>query len=646
MRRFTIDDTFLDPLSETEKRNGESIKLFVSSLLSLLSDSPLGPNKPPRTFSRFLKNLQKNGVKATVIRFTSLAHLLVSSPTGHTTSSIGDWIDGFDDTPVFQEYHQFYRTGDITIVRWLYTFLNFGKKLEFVDPEFNETAFRGWSDIEKRLSDLILPEDICSHLRLILQVGLPPFRIRDFRPKFGPGSVAERGIGRRISKLGSLDYDNVLDRIFFKDLIGILGSDEDDGLKVEKVIPIPHLWSPDNGVCSRTSLLTFVPKNVKVSRSICMEPNTLMFFQQGVLDQMSRLLRISHFGHFIHLRDQSFNRKLSELGSKTGLIDTLDLSSASDSLSYELVKKIFPTSWQIVMRATRSHKVKLPNGDVLTMKKFAPMGSALCFPTQCIVFCAVSILSACLDSYGKSGSTDTFSSWLSPQHIVEVIAKFWQHPSTTVVDGEYQPLGIYGDDICVDSQLTSTIMSILESLGFVVNVEKSFTSTQLFRESCGGFYLKGHDITPLYFSIKGVREVTNPEHVASHVHLINECWKRRYKFLYRFLRHSMLAWGSDSNPIPHVTDSNIFGILCNTPRNNHLRRRYNKNYQRDEIRVWTIAYTVRFFPGNLLGALESYEHMRWWAGRPRAEDSDDDLSSVPRYDTGRPGLRWRWIPVQ
>lgn len=652
VRQFTIGDAFLGSLSDVERANSYSVLLYVAAQTALLADSPLGPNKPPALYKKFLRRVASDGVKATIVRFTGLAHKLVSQVNVLHGPSIGPWLDGFRDTPVFKEYHEFYRTGNVSILRWLYTFLNFGKKLEFVDPSFNETAFRGWTDNEKRLNDLILPSELTASLQKILSVSLPTFSITDFRPKFGPGSVAERGVRRRLEKIKKFSYDATLDRIFFHGHVGKYGYGEDCGLRADRVIPDVTKWSPASGVSSRISKLMFVPKNIKTARSICMEPSTLMFFQQGVLDTMLGLLRVSKLAPFVRLKDQSFNRKLSQIGSETNLIDTLDLSSASDCLSYDLVKKIFPPSWQIVMRATRSYGVELPDGSCISVKKFAPMGSALCFPTQCITFWAVCIYAACRYTYDNSNNPSMpFASWLDSARINWCIRQFWQHTSTTSIG--FQPLGIYGDDICIDSRLTDIVKSTLTALGFVVNEEKSFVGSQSFRESCGGFYMRGHDITPLYFSVKGVQEVTNPEHVASHVHVINECWNRRYKTLYRFLHHSIMTWDSAyrkttgrPNPIPHVTDPNRFGILCSTPVNNHLQKRENRNLQRSEIRSWIISYTVEYHDGDLLGALDSYEHMRWWASHRRAEALVEDSSSKLPYDTGTPGLVWRWIPDQ
>jgi len=643
MRLYTIDDTFLQSLSENEQRNKRSITLFVTSFLSLLSDSPLRPYKPPTVFSKFLADLKKDGVKVTIIRFTSLAHKLVSQPTGHKDSLIGPWIEGFKDTPFFKEYLYFYRTGNVNVLSWLYTVLNFGKKLEYVDPSFDEVAFRDWIHNEERLRDLVLPQDHIESLRLILQETLPPLNITDFRPGFGPGSVSERGIRRRIDKLGKLNYDPILDRVFFHGHIGKYGYGKESGLTAESVIPDTSLWTPVRGVSSRESRLMFVPKNIKTSRSICMEPNTLMFFQQGVLSEFSKMIRSSVLGKFIRLDDQSFNVRLSQLGSSTGLIDTLDLSSASDCLSYSLIKSIFPNSWQIVMRSTRSSHVILPNKEKHLLMKYAPMGSALCFPSQCIIFWAVSILAACHYSYELDSPCIPFALWLTPNKVHQCITSFGSNTLLSPVG--FQPLGIYGDDICIDTRLSKIVISILTSLGFLVNEDKSFFGDQLFRESCGGFFMKGYDISPLYFTVKGVRDFITPEHVSSQVSLLNRAWDRQYRNLYRFLRSSIMTWGSERNPIPHVSDPRFFGIRCTLPSNNHLERRYNPNYQRDEVRGWTITYTEKYHCGNLLGALDKYEYMRWWSNHREAEAPTDFSSSVLRYDTGKPGLRWRWIPA-
>jgi hypothetical protein len=663
-RSIIIDHDFCQALSVPVGVNEESVALFVSSWIALLADSPLQPeNKPYSVYRHFIAEMRTRGIKETVLRYSELSHQLVSrhSLMG-TGTSIGDWIDEFKDTPVFYEYHHYFSSGDTKIVEFLYTFLNFGKKLEYVDESFNDTAFRGWLGIEEKLSGLTLQDSDTEALRLILRTCLPPFSVDDFRPKFGPGAVMERGVKGRLGKLRNFQYDPLIDRFIFHGHIGMYGYGGDHGLTSTRVIPDPCRWTAATRAALRESRLMFVPKNLKTSRSICMEPSVLMFFQQGIMREMLRMLRHSEYRYFIDILDQSRNRDLALYGSYTSEIDTIDLSAASDSLSLELVKKVFPPSWLIPMIVTRSSRAQLPDGTIVPLLKFAPMGSALCFPTQCIIFASVCIYAACLCTYDTVPYSISFSDWMSSRTILDVCKKFLHTPRYSVRN--YQPLTVYGDDICVDRRLTQTVMSILSRLGFSVNDEKSFVGSQSFRESCGGFYLGGHDITPLYFRIKAVRRRIGAEHVASHVHLINECYRRGYKHLYRFLHQSLMTWecrrylrekGATKNSIPYVTDPSQFGIMV-TPnpcgnKNNHMKKRLQPDilgqpwYQREEIRSWTISYARKVDDLELLPVVDSYEYMRWWAGRT-AESTLEVNSSIPRYDTGGSGLRWRWIPSE
>lgn len=387
-----------------------------------------------------------------------------------------------------------------------------------------------------------------------------------------------------------------------------------------------------------------------------------MFFQQAVLREFLRLIDSSLLSRFIDIKDQSRNRYLALVGSYTSEIDTLDLSAASDSVSLQLVKGIFPPSWLIPMLVTRSSKVILPDGTEKSILKFAPMGSALCFPTQCIIFASVCIYAACLYTYEKMPRTVSFSSWLTPGCIKRVIRSFAKTPS--YYKDAFQPLAVYGDDICVDQKISNSVTSILSRLGFQVNLEKSFRGGQGFRESCGGYYLCGSDITPLYFRVKGVRQKLTAERVASQVHTINEAWNRGYKTLYRFLRQDLMCRDlpprlrsrSGSVSIPYILPTSTeFGIYSSDPKNNHLGHRDNIDYQREEIRVWTISYDWRLDPlADEVQYIDAYEYMRWWAGHSSHSSSESKISGTVvdpkigkvygRSDRGGARLSWRWIP--
>ncbi len=199
--------------------------------------------------------------------------------------------------------------------------------------------------------------------------------------------------------------------------------------------------------------LQFVPKSAKTYRSIVVEPILNSMVQLGIDGYMrSRLLR-----HGIDLRDQSLNQRLARLGSLTGDLATLDLSSASDSIATELVAHLLPVDWFCFLQNWRSSTVSF-KGEVIRLEKFSSMGNGFTFPLESLIFYALSW--ACCDS------------------------------------GEI--VSVYGDDIIVPTHRYAQVVSILNYCGFSVNMKKSFVNGP-FRESCGRDYLSGIDVRPLYF---------------------------------------------------------------------------------------------------------------------------------------------------
>jgi len=90
----------------------------------------------------------------------------------------------------------------------------------------------------------------------------------------------------------------------------------------------------------RGSKLSFVPKNDKISRCICVEPTLNTWFQLGLGHILEERLK-SRFN--IDLSTQQFvNRNLARLGSITDGLSTIDLSSASDSISIKMCQWALP----------------------------------------------------------------------------------------------------------------------------------------------------------------------------------------------------------------------------------------------------------------------------------------------------------------
>lgn len=98
--------------------------------------------------------------------------------------------------------------------------------------------------------------------------------------------------------------------------------------------------------------VTTVPKNSKTNRVIAIEPGINLWFQLSVGEMISR--RLARYGVDTH--DQTRNQRLAYEGSKSNSLATIDLSSASDSVSLEVVRQLLPPDWFEAMDCMRDRK--------------------------------------------------------------------------------------------------------------------------------------------------------------------------------------------------------------------------------------------------------------------------------------------------
>nr|UJQ85962.1 MAG: hypothetical protein 3 [Leviviridae sp.] len=241
-----------------------------------------------------------------------------------------------------------------------------------------------------------------------------------------------------------------------------------------------------------------VPKTLKTPRTISVEPSYMMLRQQSVAKPLMDWLEINPLTKPVRFTDQSVNRDLARVGSIDGRLATIDLSDASDLVSNDLVCSIFgrvcPTFLEFI-QDSRSRRARMPDGTIRTLLKFASMGSALCFPVEAMVFYSIVVYSM----LRQSGRAPSYSN-------VMKITK---------------DVAVYGDDIIVPASMATGVMEDLETFGLRVNQNKSYY-TGLFRESCGGDYYKGVDVTPAYVrqwdTSGSLRDVST---LASYVSLSN-----------------------------------------------------------------------------------------------------------------------------
>lgn len=213
----------------------------------------------------------------------------------------------------------------------------------------------------------------------------------------------------------------------------------------------------------RGSRLSSVAKNQTTNRTMAIEPSGNMALQlaagmyiQGALKRVG--LDIT--------TQESKNKTLAYLGSLTGSLCTIDLKSASDLISIDLVKLLWPQSWYQLFMTTRSNECCV-NGNWIELRMMSTMGNGFTFPMMTLTLLAL--------LYGYQRSVG----YLKNNRV------------------DFKTTGVYGDDIICPTEHFTGFTELLTAMGLRVNLEKSYSEGP-FRESCGGDFHTGVDITPFY----------------------------------------------------------------------------------------------------------------------------------------------------
>lgn len=270
---------------------------------------------------------------------------------------------------------------------------------------------------------------------------------------------------------------------------------------------IPH-YNPKFGKCNvevvDATKLTSVPKNDTVSRLIGIEPSGNMALQLAFASIVEEALSLAGFNiriqkdsgdnHLTKIRKKvtersvgslrrfalnesqvcdfpqsEWNKNMARLGSISGDFGTIDLSSASDHISVQLIQSIWPADCFQFMDIIRASKFDCSRfeGGIVNSNIFSTMGNGFTFPVMTMTFLAL--------YYGFLCS-------------IKMTRRVGVDPKTFCV---------FGDDMVIPSHYFDGFCCLLVELGLVINHDKSF-STGFFRESCGGDFYAGKDITPFY----------------------------------------------------------------------------------------------------------------------------------------------------
>jgi hypothetical protein len=584
--------------------NEHAIRVFILAYAAFLQDSPLG-QREPRLVKKFIGSLSNKHISVIIRNYALLSHEILSGESSFGTDT-HPYHKSMEKTPIYREYLHWYKTDDAETLRFIISFLTFGKKLDYEDPEFHTTAFRGWLDVEEKLSTLKFDDITLNNLRNIIRCLIDDPENFVWLPKHGPGRVAERGVSTVDAKHDVLALDPKLALTFAK---------KDENFRERGLAASQH---PTRRVDrSLESLLAFVPKDIRTARSICMEPATYMYFQQEVLRYMVTSIEEGRASRFIDLRDQTKNQARALHGSIYHGSDTLDLSAASDSVHVDLVRGIFSGPMLRYMLATRSSFVRTPDGASRKLFKFAPMGSAVCFPTQCLVFLSICIYAArCAteskDILERTISVDDYAAFIDTAFHSET-------GKTTAYSRRYEPPRIFGDDIICDVRTTDYVIFTLGRLGFTVNRSKSFTGSSPVRESCGIYAYKGQDVTPFLYRVPLHNTKKLPPHVYSSIigainHARDHGWFRVRAYLIRYVQSKIPL-----NIIPYVLNPDMFGILVERKkfRQDGVRYRINASLQRGEQRILAVRTTSPDWCDRV--DLEEYRNSLWWRTRVRID---------------------------
>jgi hypothetical protein len=269
--------------------------------------------------------------------------------------------------------------------------------------------------------------------------------------------------------------------------------------------------------------VVLVPKDSRGPRIISCEPLEIQWIQQGLMQSI--VARIESHGFtkgYVNFTDQTVNQTLAMDNSRDGVLGTFDMKDASDRVSLDLVKELFGSLDLVdALIASRSTKTRLPDGTVMTLKKFAPMGSAVCFPVEALCFFAL----ATAARYVKHEKN-----WLK---FIPARAE------------QYRPY-VYGDDLVFSIEDYDAVNSVFEKVGLAFNSSKCCVGTS-FRESCGVDAFRGVNVTPL--RCKALWSDTAPKSLLSYVALGNSSYERGFTCLADWIQQKV---ESHYGKLPHV----------------------------------------------------------------------------------------------
>lgn len=446
----------------------------------------------------------------------------------------------------------------ITAIACVRQILAFYKKVKAL---CNETrlakAYSDYEAIERRMDFLIdeIPAEKYREFHKVSRLlwshvfGDSDLDLRDLTPYHGPGSTSE-GITGNKKYVPSYKWPKEASQFFNLGEV-LYSSDEcysEDGT-----------FSETDQLVNKRELavrVISVPKTMKKSRVIAMEPVSMQMLQQAVKDYIiGKLERSWPTCGRINFSDQTINQRLALKASKDGDLATIDLSAASDRVHKDLVWDMLSINPLLrdLCFVTRTEFADLPKIGRLYLNKFASMGSALCFPIEAMMFFTLCTL----------GLLKHRKLQITARNVIACSRECY----------------VYGDDIIIPKDAFAAVCETLTVFGNVPGLTKSFQNGK-FRESCGVDAYDGKDITPIYQRQAMPNSKGDAKSIISSIETARQLFKKGY---WRSAKYIKTCIEQLTGVLP-VTVDGADGIGWNFGEQ-RAKTRYNPKLQRREVQT-------------------------------------------------------------
>jgi hypothetical protein len=241
-----------------------------------------------------------------------------------------------------------------------------------------------------------------------------------------------------------------------------------------RIMIVPRPYTPHEPATTSLHYLVTpitVPKQLNAVRTIAMEDSAHSQIQNYISKRTRKYWKKLGYDHVFAQDDQDVNRKRAIDGSRDGSWDTIDSTSASDTIKRWLIRLIDHPTLNYWMSFMPTH-VKWGK-KVRPMSIFGTMGSSETFDNEMVIFLLV-------------GLTAVATCFIYEWGFLPCLSYLLRYVS------------VVGDDLIVKGGCGETAIDILKVIGCIPNLQKSFCEG-FFKESCGAEAWSGYRVDAPYW---------------------------------------------------------------------------------------------------------------------------------------------------